>query len=50
VDALQYLSIEGLLDAMPPDNGEGYCTACFPENSPVEIDLEANKLTRAERG
>jgi amidophosphoribosyltransferase len=50
VDSLCYLSIEGLLDAVPHDNGEGYCTACFTGNYPVEIDTNANKLALEEMG
>lgn len=50
VDSLRYLSIEGLLDAVPHENGEGYCTACFTGNYPVEIDSEANKLALEEMG
>jgi amidophosphoribosyltransferase len=50
VTSLEYLSIEGLLDAVPHENGEGYCTACFTGNYPVEIDSEANKLALEEMG
>jgi len=50
VDSLQYLSIEGLLETVPNENGEGYCTACFTGNYPVEIDSEANKLALEEMG
>lgn len=50
VDSLQYLSMEGLLETVPHDNGEGYCTACFTGNYPVEIDSEANKLALEEMG
>lgn len=49
-DTLQYLSIEGLLDAVPHENGEGYCTACFTGNYPVEIDSDATKLALEEIG
>ncbi len=34
VDSLEYLSMEGLLGAVPQDQG-GYCTACFDGNYPV---------------
>ncbi len=44
-DSLQYLSVEGLLDAVPHDDGEGYCTACFTGNYPVEFDTSASKLS-----
>lgn len=50
VDSLSYLSLEGLLDAVPHDDGEGYCTACFTGNYPVPIDTEANKLALEEMG
>ena len=33
-DSVGFLSIEGLLDCVPPD---GYCTACFTGSYPVEI-------------
>ncbi len=49
-DSLHYLSIEGLLDAVPHENGEGYCTACFTGNYPVEIDSDASKLALEEMG
>jgi amidophosphoribosyltransferase len=38
VDSLRYLSLEGMLDAMPKDHGQQYCTACFSGNYPVKID------------
>ncbi len=50
VDSLCYLSTEALLDSVPHDNGEGYCTACFTGNYPVEIDSEAGKLDLEEIG
>ncbi|KXK55645.1 MAG: amidophosphoribosyltransferase [Chlorobi bacterium] len=50
VESLHYLSIEGLLDSVPHENGEGYCTACFTGNYPVEIDSEASKLALEEIG
>lgn len=49
VDALQYPSIAGLLEAVPHDNGAGYDTACFPVHSPVGIDAEANTCAGEER-
>lgn len=49
-DSLHYLSIEGLLDTVPHENGEGYCTACFTGDYPVEIDSDANKLALEEMG
>ncbi|HVZ41024.1 MAG TPA: amidophosphoribosyltransferase [Candidatus Kapabacteria bacterium] len=50
VDSLHYLSVEGLLDAVPHDNGEGYCTACFTGNYPVPIETAANKMALEELG
>jgi len=49
-DSLHYLSIEGLLDAVPNGEGEGYCTACFTGDYPVEIDSDASKLALEEMG
>jgi len=37
VDSLEYLSLEKMLDAMPKDNGQDYCTACFSGEYPVDI-------------
>jgi len=42
-DSLQYLSVEGLMEAVPHDHGIGYCTACFTGTYPVEIDVTAGK-------
>lgn len=44
-DSLAYLSVEGLLDAVPHCEGIGYCTACFTGEYPVEIELDASKYT-----
>lgn len=49
-DSLHYLSIQGLLETVPNENGEGYCTACFTGDYPVEIDSDANKLALEEMG
>lgn len=38
VDSLKYLSLEAMLNAMPKDNGQEYCTACFSGNYPVDIE------------
>ena len=38
VDSLKYLSLEAMLNAMPKDNGQDYCTACFSGNYPVQIE------------
>ncbi len=37
VNSLEYLSLEMMLNAMPKDNGQNYCTACFDGNYPVSI-------------
>ena len=37
VDSLEYLSLEQMLNAMPKDNGQNYCTACFSGDYPVSI-------------
>lgn len=50
VDSLHYLSVEGLLESVPNENGEGYCTACFTGNYPVEVDFDASKLAYEEMG
>ena len=50
VDTLHYLSVEGLLDAVPNEDGEGYCTACFTGDYPVEIETSADKLAFEELG
>lgn len=43
VDSLQYLSLEGMLDAAPHDGGAHYCTACFSGRYPVPIDALQSK-------
>ena len=43
VDSLGYLSIDDLLAAVPQENGERYCTACFSGEYPVEIDVQQTK-------
>lgn len=48
VDSLAYLSVEGLLDAVPKEEGIGYCTACFTGEYPVEIELDMSKLATEE--
>ncbi len=37
VDSLQYLSLEKLLESVPHENGESYCTACFSGQYPTSI-------------
>jgi amidophosphoribosyltransferase len=43
VDSLEYLSIEDLLDSVPNERGESYCTACFSGKYPVAIDAQQSK-------
>jgi amidophosphoribosyltransferase len=37
-DSLCYLSLEAMLNAMPKDNGQAYCTACFSGEYPIQIE------------
>ena len=48
VDSLKYLSLEAMLNAMPMDNGQGYCTACFSGEYPIQIE-ETQLKERNER-
>jgi len=43
VDSLGYLSLDEMLNAVPKENMEGYCTACFSGDYPVPIDMETTK-------
>ncbi len=43
VDSLAYLSIEQMLSAMPKENGQEYCTACFSGDYPIPIEEEQLK-------
>jgi amidophosphoribosyltransferase len=43
VDSLGYLSLEKMLDAMPQNNGQHYCTACFSGEYPLQIEDEMRK-------
>jgi amidophosphoribosyltransferase len=43
VDSIGYLSLEKMLEAVPHDNGEGYCTACFSGEYPIAIDTRTTK-------
>lgn len=45
VDSLRYLSVQGLMDAVPHAPGTGYCSACFTGEYPIEIDEHADKLS-----
>lgn len=42
-DSLEYLSMEGLLAAVPQD-GHGYCTACFSGKYPLPVNEQSDKL------
>lgn len=39
-DTLEYLSADELLEAVPHDGGQSYCTACFTGRYPVPLDLK----------
>lgn len=43
VDSLAYLSMEKLLESVPHDNGEGYCTACFSGDFPIPVEEDVKK-------
>jgi amidophosphoribosyltransferase len=43
VKSLQYLSLEMMLRAMPKENGQDYCTACFSGDYPIAIEEEQVK-------
>ena len=43
VESLEYLSLDKMLLAMPKDNGQNYCTACFSGEYPVKIEEEQLK-------
>lgn len=43
VDSLRYLSVDGLMQAVPNAPGTGYCTACFTGVYPVAVDAAASK-------
>ena len=42
VDSLGYLSLEGLLGSVPQD-GLGYCSACYSGDYPVSIEEAVSK-------
>ena len=42
-DSLAYISKEAMLSSVPSDKG-GYCTACFDEQYPMEIEEHFHKL------
>jgi len=43
VDSLRYISLEKMLSAMPKENGQNYCTACFSGNYPLAIEEDQVK-------
>jgi amidophosphoribosyltransferase len=43
VDSLGYLSLEGMLQAVPEEHRGSYCTACFSGQYPVRIEVGARK-------
>lgn len=43
VDTIGYLSHEKMLEAVPREHGEDYCTACFSGDYPVPVDYETTK-------
>ncbi len=47
-DTLEYLTPEELLDAVPHDNGQCYCTACFTGRYPVPIGEDNNAIRNKE--
>ncbi len=38
VDSLGYLSLDKLLDSVPHDRGQSYCTACFSGSYPTTVE------------
>ena len=43
VDSLGYLSLDKLLESVPHERGESYCTACFSGKFPTHIDTDVTK-------
>jgi amidophosphoribosyltransferase len=43
VDTLGYLSLAKLLESVPHDQGEGYCTACFTGQYPTRVEENGGK-------
>jgi len=48
LDSLKYLSLEGMLDAMPVDK-TSFCTACFTGDYPIAIEDEQHKFILEEK-
>ncbi len=44
VDSLGYLSIDKLLESVPHEHGESYCTACFSGIFPTPVENGKSKL------
>lgn len=42
-DSVEYLSLEQMLNAMPKESGQEYCTACFSGIYPIKIEEEQLK-------
>jgi amidophosphoribosyltransferase len=43
VDSVGYLSLDKLLESVPKDKGQSYCTACFSGQFPISIDDLSSK-------
>jgi len=43
VDSIGYLSLEKLLQSVPHEKGESYCTACFSGKYPTDVDGNSSK-------
>lgn len=43
-DTLEYLTPSELLEAVPHNNGQGYCTACFTGEYPVPLSDDENTI------
>ena len=48
VDSLGYLSLDGML-GVAPNSSLQYCTACFTQDYPIQIENEAGKLLLEKR-
>lgn len=44
VDSLGYLSLDKLLDSVPYDKGQSYCTACFSGQYPTTVERVTSKV------
>lgn len=43
VDSLEYLTIDELLECMPENDKNNFCSACFSGNYPTKVDYNFNK-------